>query len=126
MGLVKALPPAAAFLLNAAPVVLGALGFAGLFYFVPNTRVRGATPSWAACSPASRSSWASAVLRLTCCRMPTYKTVYGAFAALPAFLLWVYFSWLVTLTAALVAATQPKVSAGRRLPAARGQRRAAG
>jgi membrane protein len=31
--------------------------------------------------------------------------VYGAaFAAVPVFLLWVYFSWLVTLAAALVAA----------------------
>jgi uncharacterized BrkB/YihY/UPF0761 family membrane protein len=35
---------------------------------------------------------------------PTYKAVYGAFAVLPVFLLWVYFSWLVTLAAALIAA----------------------
>ena len=37
-------------------------------------------------------------------KVPTYKAVYGAFAVLPVFLLWVYFSWLVTLTAALIAA----------------------
>ena len=37
-------------------------------------------------------------------KVPTYKTVYGAFAVVPAFLLWTYFSWLVTLSAALVAA----------------------
>jgi membrane protein len=36
--------------------------------------------------------------------IPTYKAVYGAFAVFPMFLLWVYFSWLVTLAAALVAA----------------------
>ncbi|HNW63793.1 MAG TPA: hypothetical protein PKJ32_12370 [Piscinibacter sp.] len=30
--------------------------------------------------------------------------MYGAFAVFPVFLLWVYFSWLVTLAAALVAA----------------------
>ena len=36
--------------------------------------------------------------------VPTYRTVYGAFAPLLAFLLWVYFSWLVTLAAALVTA----------------------
>jgi membrane protein len=30
--------------------------------------------------------------------------VYGAFAAFPVFLRWVYFSWLVTLAAALLAA----------------------
>ena len=37
-------------------------------------------------------------------KFPTYKAVYGAFATFPVFLLWVYFSWLVTLAAALVAA----------------------
>ena len=37
-------------------------------------------------------------------KIPTYKAVYGAFAVVPVFLLWVYFSWLVTLAAALVAA----------------------
>ncbi|MFO1272705.1 MAG: hypothetical protein U1F50_13710 [Rubrivivax sp.] len=36
--------------------------------------------------------------------MPTYKALYGGLAVLPVFLLWVYFSWLVTLGAGLVAA----------------------
>ena len=35
---------------------------------------------------------------------PIYQSLYGAFATLPVFLLWVYFSCLVTLSAALVAA----------------------
>lgn len=35
---------------------------------------------------------------------PAYRSLYGAFAALPVFLLWLYFSWLVTLSAALVTA----------------------
>jgi membrane protein len=49
--------------------------------------------------------------------VPTYKTVYGGFMAVPAFLLWVYFSWLVTLGAALVAASLGggKAKASRRL-----------
>jgi membrane protein len=37
-------------------------------------------------------------------QLPTYKAVYGAFAAFPLFLLWMYFSWLVTLIAAMIAA----------------------
>ena len=36
--------------------------------------------------------------------VPTYKAVYGAVAVFPVFLLWVYFSWLVPLAAALVTA----------------------
>jgi len=33
-----------------------------------------------------------------------FPILYGAFAALPMFLLWVYFSWLVTLVAAMMTA----------------------
>jgi len=38
---------------------------------------------------------------------PTYHLIYGAFAAIPIFLLWVYLSWMITLVGALVAATWP-------------------
>jgi membrane protein len=39
--------------------------------------------------------------------------VYGAFAVFPVLLLWVYFSWLVTLAAALVAATLARAGTPR-------------
>ncbi len=39
---------------------------------------------------------------------PTYKLVYGAFAAVPVFLLWLYMSWLVVLLGAVVVATLPE------------------
>jgi len=50
--------------------------------------------------------------------------VYGAFAAFPIFLLWLYFSWLVTLSAALVTANlnggkAAKSGARRRAPSIR-------
>ena len=124
MGLVRTLPPLAAFLLNTGPVVLGALGFAGLFYFVPNTPVRRRDALMGGLLAGIAFELGKRGFAAYLFQVPTYKTVYGAFAALPAFLLWVYFSWLVTLTAALVAATQPKVSAARRLPGARRQRAA--
>ena len=44
-------------------------------------------------------------------KIPTYKAVYGAFAVFPVFLLWIYFSWLVTLAAALIAANLARSSA---------------
>ncbi|NDP42663.1 MAG: YihY family inner membrane protein [Aromatoleum sp.] len=37
--------------------------------------------------------------------VPTYEVVYGALAALPLFLVWVYVSWVVVLVGAAVAAT---------------------
>lgn len=38
---------------------------------------------------------------------PSYTMVYGAFAALPLFLLWIYLSWITVLTGATIAATLP-------------------
>jgi membrane protein len=42
---------------------------------------------------------------------PTYTLVYGAFAAVPIFLAWLYLSWTVILGGALVTAELPR--AGR-------------
>ena len=44
-------------------------------------------------------------------KIPTYKAVYGAFAVFPLFLPRVYFSWLVTLAAALIVASLPRAAA---------------
>lgn len=96
--------PWAAQVLALAPAMLAVIGTAGLYYWVPNTRV----PGWhalvggllaAIALELGKRGFAAYLLKL-----PTYKTVYGAFAVLPVFLLWVYFSWLVMLAAALVAA----------------------
>lgn len=42
-------------------------------------------------------------------KFPTYTVIYGALAALPLFLLWIYVSWLVTLMGAVLAAALPVV-----------------
>jgi membrane protein len=39
---------------------------------------------------------------------PTYQLVYGAFAAVPVFLMWLYVSWLVVLLGAVVVAALPE------------------
>jgi membrane protein len=41
-------------------------------------------------------------------RFPTYQTLYGALAAVPIFLLWMYLSWAVVLAGAVVAAVLPE------------------
>lgn len=103
-------------LLQLGPALLGAAGFACLFYFVPNTRVRrreaivGGLLAGVAFEVGKRG------FALYLASVPTYKTVYGAAAPFLAFLLWVYYSWLVTLGAALVAANLPK---GGKQPARR-------
>jgi membrane protein len=41
-----------------------------------------------------------------------YKLVYGAFAGLPVFLLWIYLSWIVVLAGAVITAAIPFIRAG--------------
>jgi membrane protein len=104
MGLIGTLPPSARFVLDLGPALLSMVVVSGLFYFVPNTKVRrrdaiaGGLIAGIALELGKRG-FATYLLK-----MPTYKAVYGAFAVIPIFLLWVYFSWLVTLTCALIAA----------------------
>jgi membrane protein len=42
---------------------------------------------------------------------PLYRTVYGAFAILPLFLVWIYLTWWVTLAGATLVANLPIIRA---------------
>lgn len=104
MGFIGPLPPSARFVLGMGPLVLGAIGLSSLLYFVPNARVlrRHAIIGGLIASVGlelGKRGFAAYLLQV-----PTYKAMYGAFEAVPIFLLWVYFSWLVILGAALITA----------------------
>jgi membrane protein len=112
LGAIGPLPPALKIVLDLAPLLFGTLVCAAVFHLVPNTRVRrrhallgGSIASLA--FEGGKRGFAAYLLKL-----PTYKTVYGALAVLPLFLLWVYFSWLVLLSAALVTANLGRAGAG--------------
>ena len=40
---------------------------------------------------------------------PTYSTIYGAFATVPIFLLWIYLGWVIVLLGAVIAAYAPSL-----------------
>jgi membrane protein len=46
-------------------------------------------------------------------KFPTYTLIYGAFAAFPLFLLWLYVSWVVVLFGATLTAVLPAWSEGK-------------
>lgn len=104
MGLIGTLPPSARFVLNLGPLALGFVGLTSLFRFVPNTRVRWRDALVGGLIASVALELGKRGFTTYLLKVPTYKAVYGAFAVFPVFLLWVYFSWLVTLTAALVTA----------------------
>ena len=45
-------------------------------------------------------------------KVSLYKTLYGAFAIAPLFLLWIYLTWWVTMAGAVLTASLPHIRAG--------------
>lgn len=104
IGLIGNVPPSARFLLALGPAALGAAALSCMFYFVPHTEVRRRDAIVGGLIASIGFELGKRAFAAYVVKIPTYKAVYGAFATFPVFLLWVYFSWLVTLTAALIAA----------------------
>ncbi len=103
--------------LNLGPAILSVVGFTCLFRFVPHTVVRWREAIAGGLLAGMAFELGKHGFAIYLANVPTYRTIYGAFAPLLAFLVWVYYSWLVTLAAALVSANLPgaKVQPPRRL-----------
>ena len=97
------------FLLSFVPMCITGLAFTGLFICVPNCQVywRDALAGGfgtALVLEAMKSGFAYYITEF-----PSYTVIYGAFATLPIFLLWIYLSWLAILFGATLAATLPSL-----------------
>lgn len=122
-GWVDELPGGVGFLLGTVVFAMQTAGFAALYRFVPNTHVR-TEHAWAGALFVSAGlELAQKGLALYLSRVPVYSTIYGAFATLPIFLIWIYLSWLIVLLGAVVAAYAPSLmSKVQRWPDVPGQR----
>jgi membrane protein len=100
--------------LNYGPILLAAAGFACLFRFVPNTVVRWRSAIAGGLLAGVAFEFGKHGFAIYLANVPTYRTIYGAFAPLLAFLVWVYYSWFITLAAALAGASLARGGAGRR------------
>ena len=108
LGLVKGVPLAGELMLKLVPILLTGLAFALVYITIPNRRVlvRDALSGGFLAALAFEGMKHGFAFYIT--QFPTHKLVYGAFASVPIFLLWIYLSWLVVLFGAVVAAVMPE------------------
>jgi membrane protein len=93
--------------LGVAEFVVVSLGAAALFHYVPNTHVRWRHALAGGVFVAIGFALSKRLLALYFGTVPTYSMIYGAFATVPIFLVWIYLSWIVVLLGAVLAAYAP-------------------
>jgi len=89
------------------PYLMTCFGFTLLFLAVPYRKVKRLHALIGAVVTATLFELIRWALGVYFANFHTYTLIYGAFSVLPAFLLWVYFSWMAVLFGALVAASIP-------------------
>lgn len=87
-------------LLRFMPLLSSVAAFTLLYAAVPNTRVPLRHALWGGVFAAALFEIAKALFGLYVRLFPGYHLIYGAFATVPLFLLWIYLSWLIVLLGA--------------------------
>jgi membrane protein len=105
MGYIRHVPIFGVGVLKLLPVLLTWLAFAMLFYFLPNRHVSRSHAMIGALVAALAFEAMNRAFGYYVSHFPTYKLVYGAFASVPIFLMWIYLSWLSILIGAVIAAS---------------------
>jgi membrane protein len=108
LGLIDDPPGVALLMLRFVSLLLTSVALALLYWTVPNRPVlkRDALMggvSAGICLEAMKQGFSFYIAHF-----PTYKLVYGAFAVIPVFLLWIYLSWLIIIGGAVLAALLPE------------------
>ena len=112
-GYTKQIPMVEVLLVKLVSLTLATLTFSLLFRVVPNRHV----PMRHALIGGLVSALAFGTMGkgfgFYISHFPTYKLVYGAFASVPIFLMWIYLSWLTILLGALIASSLPHWRGGK-------------
>lgn len=87
-------------LLNAIPFVISLTGFTFLYVIVPNCTVKFRDGLWGGVVAALLFESAKQGFAYYLTRYNTYQLLYGAFATVPIFFIWVYWVWIITLLGA--------------------------
>jgi membrane protein len=107
------IPPVIDWALTGAVLPLTALAFTMLYVFLPNCRVEWRDAVIGGVAAAIAFELAKRGFGYYVRRIPTYTAVYGAFAAVPLFLLWMYLCWFIALAGAMIASALPAIRIGQ-------------
>jgi membrane protein len=102
---------------RAVPALFEFLALTLLYWLIPNCAVRGRDSALGALGATAAIEILKVGFSYYIGVNAYYQTVYGALAAIPIFLLWMYITWLTVLLGAVVAAALPIWDGGRRLGA---------
>jgi len=107
LGIARETPLAGTAILWLVPFVLTWAAFTLVYYFVPNRAIRPRHALIGGLVAAFVFEIMKRSFTVFIAQIPTYTLVYGAFAVVPIFLLWIYFSWVVVVIGALITALAP-------------------
>ena len=105
-------------LLKAMPPAIIALSFYALYVFFPNTKVKALPALFGAGLAALLWTLVQDIYITLQIGVANYNAIYGSFATLPLFLLWIYLGWLFILIGAQAAYACQNVQSYRLLPLA--------
>lgn len=107
MGLGKQAPEMTIAVLRLVPLMLTSVAFGFLYRTVPNRQVTLLDAAVGGIIAAFAFEAMKIGFGHFLARIATYKLVYGTFASLPIFLMWVYLSWVVVVFASVITAVLP-------------------
>ena len=110
--------PGASTFLSLLPLLCSVAAFTLIYASVPNARVPFKHALIGGLFTATLFEAAKQLFAVYVGLFPSYQLIYGAFAAVPLFLLWIYLSWLIVLFGAelVCSLSFPRHSQLRRLP----------
>lgn len=92
--------PLLSLLMYYAPFLFSLTGFILLYTIVPNCPVKIRHAFWGGCVAALLFEIAKQAFAYYLIRYNTYELLYGAFAIVPIFFIWIYWVWIITLLGA--------------------------
>lgn len=88
------------------------IGIGALYRYVPYTQVRWSHAFVGGLWVSAATHVARNVLAYYFGKIPAYSLIYGAFAAVPILLIWIYLTWVIVLVGAVLVANLPSLLSG--------------